>query len=238
MAKTFGHRVAEEVSKVMANIDDYVIPENQRAIEWLWDHNVMTTQTNDYNNKESFISIGKLSEENMQIFNDYSNGRKKLPEGVQGRIGLGYGHGFFVPVVPGDKDPFDEFFKLFSLFKPQDVQKDGYMTIEEFYINCTDCFEWVKNPNYKTEPVRENYKSLDEYYAAFNKYLDSLVDGTPYIKVFAPDKCVKDFKEYLKDAGLADCYDEEEEKVFLNRRIYEGHMRYKKQYGSKKMESI
>ena len=221
------YNVSNPIAKVMEHIENFVIPENRRAIEYLWSMNILTTQTNDYDNKNSWIAIGNLSPENTKIFYDFANRRRIIPE-EEGFIGLlGYGNGFSVPIKPGDKDPFDEFKKLFDFFHYQDVQKDGYMTVDEFYIKFTDCYRWVDNPERNVPmPRKKDYEDERDYYRAYGKYLDA--QGlVAKIKVFDITKCVKDLRDYLEEAGLADCYDEEEGKIFYCRRLYEGHMRYK-----------
>ena len=233
------YNVSNPIAIVMAHIEDFVIPENRRAIEYLWDMNILTTQTNDYDNENSWIAIGNLSEENLKIFYDFANNRRKIPEEM-GRIGLlGYGNGFEVPVKPGTRDTFEDFKPLFAMFKRQDVQKDGYMTVEEFYIKFTDCHKWVDNPEYHPlpEPRRSDYAEARDYYRAMSDHLESLATIRK-VQAFDPTKCVKDLKEYLADAKLLDCYDEEEGKIFYNRRLYEGHMRYKEMMQKEREKSI
>ena len=51
--------------------------------------------------------------------------------------------------------------------------------------------------------------------------------NTDKVRVYDETKATKSLEGYLEDAGLLDCYDAEEKKIFFNRRLYEGHMRYK-----------
>ena len=55
------HYLSEPIYIVMENIDKYVIPENIRAIEYLWDKNILTTQTNDY-----FDDFSKFQKKHFQ----------------------------------------------------------------------------------------------------------------------------------------------------------------------------
>ncbi len=239
MDKRSFHFVSMPITMVMDRIEKFVIPENRKAIEYLWNMNILTTQTNNYDNKFSWIAIGDLDEENNRAFWAYANKHRTAGDDVP-KVGIVYGgKGFSVPVIPGTRDIFEDFKPLFEILKMQDVQKDGYMTIEEFYIKCTDCKKRIMNPDYHPlpHPNIDDYEDPHAYSEAFDRYAESL-NVLRTIEVFDPDKCVKDLSEYLADVGLADCYDEEEGKIFLNRRLYEGHMRYKKLYGEKKERSI
>lgn len=216
--------VATNIKTVMENIDEYVIPENQRIIEYLWDMNIITTHTNNYDNDFSWVAIGELSEENKKVFWERANKDSILDERLYPKFTLF--SAFSIPVKPGTKDTFDDFKSLVDLLKPQDVQKDGYMSIEEFYINCTDCWKIIDNPCYGTilEPQYENYSDIHEYQKAYEIYNSSL---TRRIKVIDESKITRPLEEYLEEAGYSGCYDALEGKIFYTRRLYEGHMRYK-----------
>lgn len=239
MGKKMCRNLAKPINEVMDNVEDFIIQENIRAIEYLWNLNILTTQTNNYDNDFSWIAIGKLDEENEKIFRELSK-KYAMARDNEPIIGSIYGgRGFSVPVVPGTRDVFEDFMPLFKDFKMQDVQKDGYMTVEEFYIKCTDCWSVIDNPNRHPLPTpkKGDFPSVEEYCKAYDAYLESL-EGLSKIKVFDPNKCVKGLNEYLADANLLDCYDEEEGKIFYNRRLYEGHMRYKAFGGNGKKQSI
>lgn len=218
--------VATDIKTVMENIGEFVIPENQRIIEYLWDMNILTTHTNDYDNDFSWVAIGELSYENQKIFWEYVNktmslDEKSFPKASNNRS-------FSVPIKPGTKDTFDDFKPLVDMLKYQDVQKDGYMTIDEFYLNCTDCWDIIDNPEYNPlpEPNYEDYSDPIEYGRAYDRYAESM-NVRSRIRVVDKSKITKPLEEYLEETGYSGCYDEEEGKIFYNRRLYEGHMRYK-----------
>lgn len=220
-----------DIATVMDNIDEFIIPENQRAVKYLWSKNILTEQNNNYDNKDSWINIGKLSAENAKIFWELANDmRFNNPSNV--RIGLvGKGKGLRVPIVPGKgNDTFEAFRPLIDIFGMQDVQKDGYMTVDEFLIGYIDCYRIIRNPEYNPLVNPRYLKITDpiEFAKAYSAYADSAT-VLKYLKVVDTDKMVKPLEEYLKDFGLLEFYDEEEGKIFYNRQLYEGHMRYKKE---------
>lgn len=224
MEKKYAY-VSTAIAEVMNNIEEFIIPENRRIIEYLWDKNILTTQTNNYENDYSWISIGELSEENNEIFWNLANEMANKDERIEPKFTI-Y-KGLSVPIIPGSKDTFDDFKPLVDMLRPQDVQKDGYMTKEEFFINYTDCWKVIDNPEYEkiSEPEYEDYTSILEYQKACEAYIDSI--SKRKIKVIDESKVTKPIEEYLNEAGYSECYDEEEGKIFYNRRLYEGHMRYK-----------
>ena len=225
--KEFPHYVSMPIQEVMANPDQFIIPENLNAIEYLWNMNILTTQTNDYRNEDSWISFGILSKENADLLNEMRNNRAFLNEETPGVLNH-HGIGFRVPVVPGTKDTLEDFMPLFNKLQMQDVQRDGYMTLDEFYANYTDCWKEIKNPYLELEPKIEDFGNDFYAYAdAAAEFSRKRYPRTQIIRVYDETKATKTLEEYLADAGLLDCYDEEEQKVFLNRRLYEGHMRYK-----------
>lgn len=224
--ETFPFYGSLPIEVVMENPGLYIIPENISAIEYLWNMNILTRQTNDYENDDSWISLGMLSKENEEIFSRLRNDPNYLDQHNAGVL-LEYGYGFRVPVKPGTKDPLDEFLPLFSELKMQDVQRDGYMTLDEFYAKYTPCFKVIDNPYLALEPNIDNCSSVDEYREKLNDYKRMRYPDTPTIRVFDETKATKSLQEYLADVGLAGCYDPLEGKIFLNRRLYEGHMRYK-----------
>ena len=224
--------VSTAIQYVMANIDEYVIPENRKIIEYLWDMNILTTHTNNYENDFSWVALGELSEENHEIFWSLANKMGTLDERKEPKFSNN--QAISVPVVPGSKDTFEDFKPLVDLLKFQDVQKDGYMTIEEFLINYTDCYSIIDNPDYENlkEPFFEDFNDIKEYKKAVDEYFKRT--SLKRIKVVDQSKMTKTIEEYLEEAGLLDFYDKEENKVFYNKRLYDGHMRYKEEYSKSK----
>lgn len=208
--------LSTDIKTVMENINKFIIPENQRAIEYLWNMNILTTMTNNYDNNTSWIIIGKLSKENEEIFFEIIN--KNIKNGIKITHNS---KGFELPIKPGTKDIFEDFLPLFNFFKFQDVQKDGYMTIEEFFLNFTDCYKLV----YKQSNSLENTKIY--------RYKDNITSSK--VKIIDYSKIVKPLEDYLANANLLEYYDAEEEKIFFNKRLYDGHMRYKNYIKQKKL---
>lgn len=215
----FSHYVAVPTDIVMNNPSEYIIPENLKIIEYLWDMNILTVMTNDYMDNDSWIVVGILSKENEKLFNEMRNDLDNFFVDVAGF--------FRVPVKPGTCDTFDDFLPLFSQFQMQDVQRDGFMTIDEFYAKYTDCWKIIDNPYLKLDLQLDNCESVSSYCAFCSNYERMKYPKTLVIKAFDESKAVKSIEEYLDDVGLLDCYDSEEGKIFLNKRLYEGHMRYK-----------
>ena len=222
----FPYFVATAIQVVMDHPEKYIIPENLAAINYLWNMNILTEQTNDYSNEDSWIAIGSLSEENEKVFTQIRNNPAYFNESIPGVL-THHGRGFRVPVKPGTRDTLKDFMPLFSLFKLQDVPKEGYMTVEEFYINHTDCFRVVRNPYLKREPKIFEYTNIEEYEKAWKEWANNPYPETPRIRVFDPEKVTKSLEEYLKESGYLGLYDPEEGKVFYNKRLYDGHMKYK-----------
>ena len=216
------------IRDVMADIDKYVIPENKAAIEYLWAMNILTTQTNNYNNETSFINIGKLSPENedllWNLYNTEFINADKLP-----KIGIVYGgRGIEIAVKPGSGDTLEAFKPLIDRFAYQDVQEDGYMSIDEFFIKYTDCWIEVNNPEFKPlrQPRRSDFATSEAYSAAYEAYVDSTLVKRRIV-VFDESKVTKSLEEYLRETGFEGCFDPETDRIYYNRRLYEGHLRYK-----------
>ena len=228
MNKEFPHYVTMPIQQVMADPDEYIIPENQRAIEYLWNMNILTTQTNDYENVDSWIALGMLSKENNKILakmEDNPNLRNDNNPGVL----KNYGRGIRIPLKPGTKDTFEDFLPLMNLFQMQDVQRDGYMTIDEFAVNYTDCYTFVDIPYLALEPNFRDFENPMDYVDALIDFDRMKYPKSQHMPIFDESKATKSIEEYIEEAGFGDCYDAEEQKIFLNRRLYEGHMRYKNQ---------
>lgn len=223
--------VSMPIQEVMANPEAFIIPENLDAVKYLWSMNIVTQQNNDYENEDSWIAIGMLSKENEEIFTRLRNDEKLQDPSKPGILDH-HGRGFRVPVKPGTKKTIEDFLPLFSMLKFQDVQRDGYMTLDEFFARYTDCWKQIDNPYLELEPSPEDYMdNPKEYLKAVQEFYSMRYPNTPKIRVYDETKATKSIEEYLKDAGFLDCYDPEEKKVFLNRTLYEGHMRYKQMVG-------
>ncbi len=230
MKKEFPHYVAIPIEDVMKKPEKYIIPENLKAIEYLWNLNILTTMTNDYNNDYSWIALGVLSEENYQVL-DYISKMSEMGDYSKPGVLDSYGNGIRIPLEPGSKDSFGDFMELLKLFKIQDVQRDGYWTIDQFHSKFTGCVKMGINPYYDAEPKLEDYDDFEAYCCALREF-DRLYDAKrgAKIPVYDETKATKSLEEYLADYGLLEFYIPEEGRIYKNRRLYEGHLRYLEQH--------
>lgn len=235
MKKEFPHFVATSIEDVMKKPDKFIIPENLKAIDYLWSLNILTTMTNDYDNDYSWISFGVLSEENYQVLKQISQMSEKGDYSKPGVLDS-YGVGIRIPLKPGSKDAFDDFMELLKLFKVQDVQRDGYWTIDQFHSRFTGCVKMGINPYFDAEPNMEDYDDFESYAYALREF-DRLYDvgRSEKIPVYDENKATKTLEEYLADYGLLDFYIPEEGRIYKNRRLYEAHLRYKEMNEGKKL---
>lgn len=212
-----------DMSTVMQNPTEFIIPENLEACKLLWSKNIFTKMTNNYDNKDSWITISCFSEENQRLFEELSY--------IDKRFGLTWGGiGFRVPIKPEPGNSTYEAFKeLIELFPTQDVQKDGYMDIETFMMYYTNCYKMVYTPDYLNliGPMMSDDGDVLLYSPEFEKYLSySGIRRT--MRAFDESQMTKTFEEYIEDSAFKGLYDEEEGKVFYNQMYYDAHLRYKK----------
>ena len=235
MEKEFPHYVATPIEDVMKKPDKYIIPENLKAIDYLWSLNILTTMTNDYDNDYSWISFGVLSEENYQVLKQISQMSEMSDYSKPGVLDS-YGIGIRIPLKPGSKDAFDDFMKLLKLFKVQDVQRDGYWTIDQFHSKFTGCVKIADNPHRAFEPRFEDFDNPRDFLLAYREF-DRMYDAkeSARIPVYDETKATKSLEEYLEDYGLLEFYIPEEGRIYKNRRLYEAHLRYKELNEGKKL---
>lgn len=211
-----------DMKTVYDDIDEYIIPENQEACKLLWSKNIFTRMCNNYDNENSWITLSVLSEENKKLFDELA-----LNDDRFGRTWGGIG--FTIPVKPGKGvNTFAYFKELIDLFPMQDVQKDGYMTVEEFLMLYAYCNKLVPNPDYKPllKPKIENYDDPALYAKAFEDYADS-VSVPSEIMILDESKMTKSADEYIAESKFAKYYDKDEGKIFYNEMYYNAHLRYK-----------
>ena len=235
MKKKFPHYIAMPIEQVMAKPDEFIIPENRRAIEYLWDLNIITTMTNDYNNDYSWISLGVLSEDNYQVLKSISQMSELGDYSKPGALNS-YGKGIRIPLKPGTKDSYDNFFDLLKQFKMQDVQRDGYWTIDQFHSRFTGCVKMASNPYIAEMPELDCYDNFEDFnyvYREFDRVYDSKLGEK--IPVYDASKATKSLEEYLSDYGLLEFYIPEEGRIYKNRRLYEGHLKYMEQHKNKSL---
>lgn len=209
---------------VMANPEEYIIPGNLEACKLLWSKNIFTRMCNNYDNEDSWITLGELSDENDAIF--------KSLEKTNPCVGHTWGgRGFTIPVKPGN-DAFSSFSKIISLFKTQDIQKDGCMDYETFMTFYTPCYKVIPNPK-KVVCEKPNFKDFPDtvegtilYSRAYDEYVDSaLVPST--IRVFDKSKMQGSVEDYINQSQFATFYDSDLKKVYYSKFFYDAHNRYK-----------
>lgn len=99
-----------DMKVVYDDIDEYIIPENQRACKLLWSKNIFTKMCNNYDNVDSWITISLFSEENKKLFDELALKDKRF-----GRTWGGIG--FRIPVKPSKgNDTYESFKELIDLF--------------------------------------------------------------------------------------------------------------------------
>lgn len=176
-----------DMLEVMNNIDEYIIPENREACKLLWSKNIFTIMCNNYDNDESWITLSKLSEENQNIFDECSKSDK--------RFGYTFGGiGLIIPVKPCKGiDTYNDFKELIDSFKYQDVQSDGCMSLEEFMIYYTDCYDVIDNNR-----VFNEIKMVKSYerYIEDSKFSNLYYDGKVYYNRMYYDAHIK-YKYYI-----------------------------------------
>ena len=213
---------AVSMQDVASDIDEFIIPENQKACLLLWSKNIFTIMCNNYENDESWITISELDEHNQSVFDEIS---KKDP-----RLGSTWGgRGFRIPIVPGKgKDTFKGFKPLIELFSMQDVQREGYLTIEEFMAYYTECYKEIPNPDYvEVEmPDPDKYEDTIQYIKALDRF-NELAFRPQTIKIFDDSKMIKSFEEYVNESELKGLYDSDNGRVYKNKFYYDAHMKYK-----------
>lgn len=222
-SKTAYQYSAVEMEYVASNIDEYIIPENQKACQLLWSKNIFTVMCNNYDNDEFWITLGELDEDNQKIFEEMAKTNSHFGPTWGGR-----GLKVYIKPVPG-ADAYSEFAKLINLFAMQDVQKEGYMDKEEFLTYCCDCYKMVPNPDYKVPkmPVDTDYPDKATYLKAFDDYINHI--SMPHrIREFDESKMTKSFAEYLQESPYANFYDEDNERIYYNEFYYKAHLEYKK----------
>ncbi len=176
-----------DMLEVMNNIDEYIVPENREACRLLWSKNIFTVMCNNYDNEESWITLNKLSDENKKIFDECA----KTDE----RFGYTFGGiGLIIPIKPcKDVDTYNDFKELIEKFKYQDVQCDGCMTLEEFMIYYTDCYDVIDNNRVFNET--KMIKSYEEYIKD-SEFINLYHDGKVYYNRMYYDAHIK-YKYYI-----------------------------------------
>lgn len=171
----------------------------------LWDLNITTRESNGWE-KDAYIVLGNLSDENMKIFKRLANTCKKSYE-IQEDVKLG---------VPNTKISLTKLFKnqLGSKFGGCCVirSRDGYIDpklIEPFVLQ--DIYEGV----YTTEAFLSTRRDAVSYVLRPDGNIERIVDIT---------NLPKTIEEYVKEAGYI--YVKEEDKVYKSQFYLDRHLKY------------
>ncbi len=171
-----------DMMEVMNNIEKYIIPENREACKLLWSKNIFTIMCNNYDNEESWITLSTLSEENQKIFDNMSK-KNKCFGYTFGGIGL------IIPIKPcKGVDIYSNFKELIDNFCYQDVQNDGYMSLEEFMIYYTDCYKVMDGKRVFDE---KKMKRTYEEYVYDSEFRDLYIDNKIYYNKMYYDKHIE-----------------------------------------------
>ncbi len=211
-----------DMEEVANDIEEFIIPENQEACKLLWSKNIFTRMCNNYENDNSWITFSMLDEDNKRLFDELSLSNPCFGK-TWGGIGL------TVPVKPGKGvDAYSSFKPLIDMFAYQDVQKDGYMTKEEFLAFYCMCFKVVANPEYRVmkEPKADDYTDILEFLKDWDEYSSHTLVPKE-IRVFDESKMEMSFEDYLSNSRFAKWYDPDNERIYYNQFYYDAHMKYK-----------
>ena len=206
---------------VINDIDEFIIPELQEACKSLWERNIYTFMcSNRYDNGAAYISLELMSEENMEIFESL---KKEHPENYV--LDGWRGNRVCIQIKDVTLMTLEEissaFMKLVKDFKMQDVQKDFYLTKEDYLIS-NGAYDEIPNPNYKeNNGLLPNFSSLEEVEKWFKQC------GEPQtIKVFNKKKMTKSFEEYVKDNNDLDKTDLKLGRVYCEPYFLQRHLEF------------
>ncbi len=211
-----------DMASVASDIEEFIIPENQEACKLLWSKNIFTLMCNNYDNENSWITFSALDESNQKLFDELAKSNPCF-----GKTWGGIGIKIPIKPMPGI-DVFSQFKPLIDMFTYQDVQKDGYMTKEDFLNFYCCCYKMVPNPEYVDipEPVYESFPTKEEYIKAYVYYCDHHLIPTK-VRVFDETKMTKSFAEYLAESSFNEYYDVDNERIYYNDFYYQAHLKYK-----------
>ena len=241
MASDYAYKYSViDIEYVMRDIDEYIIPENQAACKLLWSKNIFTIMSNNYENEHgdcdfSWIALGDLSEENQELFD-------RLVAEKDPRVAIFRTKKIIkLPTEPRKGvDTFEAFKKIIDMFSYQDVQKQGYMTIEEFMIRYTDCRKTEINPEH-LKAIKPNFADYNGDVEAYARAFDDYVryESMPSeIVSFDETKMTKSYQEYVDETMFAGLFDPDLNRVYLNKMYYDAHMKYKREFGQQKTNNM
>lgn len=229
------------IAEIMNHPEQHIIQSNLPIIKQLWKLNILARQDGDSRVPHTFITLGILSKENERILREFKENNKVTDETKPFvtadntiKMPLGYN-------ITDNTEDVNQILKLINELEPQDIQRDGYITIDQFHSKYTNLVKKARNEHKFSEPRLEDYNLDTE--EGRRKYLDDEAEfkrehstnEPEYIQVFDKDKATKTADEYLKDYKplqdqpytFYDCYDPENERIYLSRKLYENHMEYK-----------
>ncbi|MBR3134644.1 MAG: hypothetical protein IKG56_04195 [Clostridia bacterium] len=213
------------LEEVVKDIDEYIIPECQKACQCFWDNNIITSMCSNYddgNNK--WITIDQLSDENKAIF------EKLMEEDPEHYAWDNYYNKYQISASGVGEDVSDRLVKLAQVFKMQDVidySGEAYESVENYLMKKFGLSKTIPNPDYKEvpEPQIQDFEDISSYLKAMEEW--SLAGMEPKtIEVFDESKMTKTKEEYICEAGVSDLYDAERGVIYSSQ-FYKGmHERY------------
>jgi len=168
---------AVSIEEVVANPDEYIIPELQSAAKVLWDKNIFTHMTSNYqeveNGEKHFIAIdGVFRGNNCKIFKELSEQYPQHYYFCKGGHSAEYHNaiGFDSTKDPAENEK--RMLKLVSFFEMQDVSDSLSMSLQQFQEKNPDV-DWQDLYVPETDRVFKN----EFYKNAHLKYLAHLKDS-------------------------------------------------------------
>ena len=165
-----------DISEIIDNPDEYIVPECLDACKAFWDRNIFTASCSNRNETKTksgivlkYVMVGTLSDENMKIFSQLA---KSDPNHYRELIRCG--KQYYAIVIPSTDNEQDrdsdskELLSLTSPFKMQDCL-EGFVSIEDYYLeNLTDNSYPRKD---KTIPISDDelIKTIKFNLSAFGK---------------------------------------------------------------------
>ncbi len=136
------------IEEVVANPDEYIVPECLEACKSFWDKNIFTASCSNRDEKKNkdgkvlkYIMVSSLSDENLKIFNQLSKTNPKSYCALER-----YEKIYYVIIIPSTDDKQDRdldskaLLNLASPFQMQDCL-EGFVSLDDYYLkNITGDF--------------------------------------------------------------------------------------------------
>ena len=178
-----------DIKDLITNKEKYIRPDISPIIDYLWSRNILARPY--YTDSEVRIRLGTLSKENKERLEEIKRNRQNSISDLNANIILSDNNEIDISnnYRKGQKNQISkDVVDLLFNFQIQDIQSDGYMTIEQFLSVHTGLTKTIKNPNKISEPKFEDYENTKE---GLEKYIydTAKYDSEPdYITVFAENE--------------------------------------------------